>query len=510
MGSMHDVVTSTSNGSVTYGAYPFSFGYRQSGPPAFATIMAYPASGQPRVGFFSSPASSRCGAPCGRADEADNVRSLKLMASRIAAFRGPAGTVSILDADAYEPEPGLWSSSPRLTVRYSGIAPADGIRFTLQFAGGSAIAGVDYQAPTQATFSIPAGQSEVDVEVPLLADSLVEADETVEVRLVDVVGATVDDGIAHVTLRNDDPRVQVSGRVRFPAGSTVPTTGFDLQVSGLNGDAYHQAIRLSPPDFEYRLPAVPRANLSVYADVRGPLVNLPVSLPDVRTSRSYHHEVVRGVLVSGRVRVPEGDPMPVAPLYLSISATVNGQFQPLPYTEAWSPGFDYAVWVMPDAWVRIEATPQAPYQRFLAIRTRVRTDWAQDILLSQLPGVVLWASPMLPEGGGGTRGNAGAVVQLTSPAPAGGVRMRYATADGSAIGGSDFRPVNGVLEFAPGETSKYLDIEWYGDDIPEGDEHFRVLLGEISGANPVTTELTLWIDEQDPVMGTPLPADRAP
>lgn len=159
IGSMHDIVTSSSNGTVEYGAYPFSFGYRQDGPPAFATIMAYPAANQPRLGYLSSPESVRCGAPCGIAGEADNVLSHRLMASRIAAFRSVPGTVSILDADGFEPEPGLWAASPRLTLRLSGVAPAGGVQVSLQFGGGTALPGVDYVTPPQATYTIPEGQS---------------------------------------------------------------------------------------------------------------------------------------------------------------------------------------------------------------------------------------------------------------------------------------------------------------------------------------------------------------
>src|SRR5262249_28154082 len=36
--------------------------------------------------------------------------------------------------------------------------------------------------------------------------------------------------------------------------------------------------------------------------------------------------------------------------------------------------------------------------------------------------------------------------------------VRYATADGSAIAGEDYQAASGVLSFAPGETSKAIDI----------------------------------------------------
>src|SRR3546814_12976334 len=89
-------------GHLDYGGYQYSFGYRQDGPPAFETVMAYAAGEQPWLGHFSSPGSTSCGAACGVQDHADNVRSLRTMAPVIAGFRGPTGTLSFVDAEAYE------------------------------------------------------------------------------------------------------------------------------------------------------------------------------------------------------------------------------------------------------------------------------------------------------------------------------------------------------------------------------------------------------------------------
>ena len=59
------------------------------------------------------------------------------------------------------------------------------------------------------------------------------------------------------------------------------------------------------------------------------------------------------------------------------------------------------------------------------------------------------------------------------------VRVHYATADGSAIAGSDYVPTAGTLTFAPGQTSQTITVLVNGDTDYEGNEHFRV---ELSGA----------------------------
>lgn len=84
MGSAHDRVSQTdAEGAVAFGAFDFSFGIRTR---AFGTIMADPGEAA-WLGRFSSPRKADCnGARCGK-DDADNARSLDLMAPAIAGFR---------------------------------------------------------------------------------------------------------------------------------------------------------------------------------------------------------------------------------------------------------------------------------------------------------------------------------------------------------------------------------------------------------------------------------------
>jgi hypothetical protein len=71
LGSAHDRVTMSSNGAIGHGAFSFSFGFRQDGPPAFGTVMAYVTGQQRWIGLFSDPSSAVCGAACGVAQHSD-------------------------------------------------------------------------------------------------------------------------------------------------------------------------------------------------------------------------------------------------------------------------------------------------------------------------------------------------------------------------------------------------------------------------------------------------------
>ena len=68
-----------------------------------------------------------------------------------------------------------------------------------------------------------------------------------------------------------------------------------------------------------------------------------------------------------------------------------------------------------------------------------------------------------------------------SPASAREVKVNWATADGTATAGSDYTGNSGQLTFAPGETSKTIDVSVIGDTTVEENETLKVLLSSPVG-----------------------------
>jgi Tol biopolymer transport system component len=85
------------------------------------------------------------------------------------------------------------------------------------------------------------------------------------------------------------------------------------------------------------------------------------------------------------------------------------------------------------------------------------------------------------EGSASAPGSATFRVTL-SPSVAQNVSVNYATANSSAIAGSDYNEQSGVLSFAPGETSKTITVNFVGDTVQEGDETFAINLSQPTGA----------------------------
>lgn len=508
MGSAHDRETMRTDGHLDYGAYLYSFGYRQDGPSAFATVMAYAVGEQPWLGYFSSPDSMACGASCGVAEVADNVRSLRNLAPVVAAFRGPPGTLSIANGERYETDGPTWYLS--LPIRLSGDAPPGDVWYEALVTGGTATAGVDYVIPSQTRGFIPEGQREDQIAFEIIGDTTLEPDETIEVTLTNVTGASVYDDKGVGRILNDDPRVIVSGRLRFD-GAPAPRSTISMRVRSLSTAYEGVALDLTPPDFAYEVAMVKGATPEFTIDAPAPFAILPFQLDEVHAAQELDIELHRGVHVSGKLIPMPGHPAPSEPMPLDFRASIAGVYQTMPDVSLQPPDFSYSQWVVPGSWVYMKLTPPAPYQPIFANRPEAREDFVQDIPLSTLPGLLIWGPPRMQEGPPGTHGVTQLVVELSAPAPAGGVQLRYRTIDGTASAGSDYTAVNGVLEIPAGEQVAYTkDITWYGDDRREGDESFHVVVSDIVGATPVMTSVEVILDEQGPRMSKPLPPTRKP
>lgn len=85
-----------------------------------------------------------------------------------------------------------------------------------------------------------------------------------------------------------------------------------------------------------------------------------------------------------------------------------------------------------------------------------------------------------------------------SPADSNPVTVDFATANGTAVAGSDYTTANGTLTFDPGETSQPLNITIQGDQLDEGEhETFTIQLSNAINANLVDDEAAGVIEDDD-------------
>ncbi|CAN5580159.1 hypothetical protein BH10ACI3_BH10ACI3_20670 [soil metagenome] len=129
-----------------------------------------------------------------------------------------------------------------------------------------------------------------------------------------------------------------------------------------------------------------------------------------------------------------------------------------------------------DVSVRSNGSPTAPNSgSFNASVTINRASTVEPTLSADTVGVL--------EGNSGTR-NAAFTVSL-SPASDQTVTVRYQTANGTATAGTDYTATGDILTFAPGETSKTVNVAVIGDTINEPAEYFTLQLINPTGAQTV-------------------------
>jgi hypothetical protein len=104
----------------------------------------------------------------------------------------------------------------------------------------------------------------------------------------------------------------------------------------------------------------------------------------------------------------------------------------------------------------------------------------------------------LGEGDSGTR-NAAFTVSLSARSGK-TITLTYATADNSAIGGSDYVGTFGSLQFAPGETSRSILVPVKGDTTVEANETFFVNLSNVLNATVAQAQGTGIIIDDDLLM----------
>lgn len=88
------------------------------------------------------------------------------------------------------------------------------------------------------------------------------------------------------------------------------------------------------------------------------------------------------------------------------------------------------------------------------------------------------------------------VVSLSRPST-GTVTVAYATTDGDAVAGADYRAVSGTLSFAPGEMAKTVVVDLFDDALVETDEFFHLQLSSPTGATLADATGTAMIGRSD-------------
>jgi hypothetical protein len=349
-----------------------------------------------------------------------------------------APRLSVGAAAVYEGDTGV----ANLTFTVSLSAPA-AVPVTVQYStsDGTATAGIDYTA-TSGTASFPVGETAFVVNVPVVGDTLEEANETFTLVLANPGGASIAFGEGQGTILNDDPYKTL---IRFNSqpgdyiggGQKFTVTPVD---GTFTGDRAGEAVHIGfDGETWWDVYLAPVSGLPLVPGVYTGATRWPFQLP-----------TVPGLDVSGDGRGCN---------------TLTGRFSVL----------------------EAEYGPAGQVLRFAADYEQ-HCEGGSPALFgsvrfnSAVPlGVrVAVAGSSVLEGNSGTH-NLAFPIWLSEPA-ATPVTVNFATADGTAVAGVDYAGFPGSTGVPAGAINGSILVPVFGDTLSEADETFTLTLTGAVGA----------------------------
>lgn len=443
--------------------------------------------------------------------------------------RGPVPALSAQDISVAEGDSGTTDAVITVTASPTPTAAA-----TVAYAtsNGTATQPGDYTAAS-GTLTFAAGESTKTITVPIVGDTLDEADETVKVDFSAPTNATAPAQSATITITDDDaaPTVSINdvavGEAGGPATFTVTASAVSakpISVTATTADGTATA----PADYTAKTAGVqiPAGQTAATFPVTiandaldeadetfsvGLTAPTNATISDGSATGTITDDDAAPTLTIADGTVVEGNSGP-ATLKLTVTASAaSGRAMSVKATTtdgtAVAPG-DYtalagttiafpAGTTTKDVEVPVVGDTAVEPDETLAVRL---SDPTNATLGSDVEGLGTItnddtatappAPPVTPSVSvapvtvaEGDSGSAPATFTVRlSAATTNTVRVAYRTADNTATAGSDYRAANGTLTFAAGETSKTVPVGVIGDTAVEPDETFGFVLSSPENA----------------------------
>ena len=345
---------------------------------------------------------------------------------------------------------------------------------------GTAYREIDF-ADTAGTLAIAAGAAQATIDLVVFGDTLPEGDETVEVTLTNPVHAAIEVSEATVAILEDDGECVGANLIRNPGGEEpVRISGVIPHWEPAEGGPWTLRGGNSPYSVEG---GVSLATADYFADIHE--LRQEVDLTPLAAEIATGGQLF---VFEGYVRSLNDAPAELIVEYLDGAGAVLATLANPPVVNSFH-------------WERATHTIAIPVGTASArIRLRsapdVRKTGALFDALSLRPiGVpTLSAADVRVIEGVDTQATVTVVLSCPSGVP---VTVDYATADGTALAGSDYLATSGSVTFAPGEVTAEVAVEIIDDTANEGEEEFLLQLANPVGAPLARTDATVTIVDDD-------------
>jgi len=315
---------------------------------------------------------------------------------------------------------------------------------------GTATAGSDYTAQS-GTLTFAAGETSKIVSVPVIGDTTVESNETFRLNLSNPSNGTIADAQGVGTISNDDSSTPPANTpIRVQAENYV---NFFDKSSGNTGGAFRS------DDVDIQATTDLGGGYNVGWIQQGEWLTYDVNIPEAGT----YDIVARVASAQSGTR--------------NVKVSVGGESETLSFggTGGWQNWTDVTA-----QGVNLSAGSQQLRLDMLSNSFNVNYIDIIPSNSSPTPPTLSINNVSITEGNSGTK-NAGFTVNL-SEASTQSVSVDYATANDTAIAGSDYTAKSGTLNFSPGQTSKTFTVPILGDTLDEANETFKVNLSQANNA----------------------------
>jgi large repetitive protein len=350
-----------------------------------------------------------------------------------------APVITIGDATVTEGNSGTINAT--LTVSLSK-ASTQTVTVKYATADGSATAGDDYVAAAATLLTFTPGQTSKTITVQVEGDQVAESTESFAVILSEATNAFLSDTSGAVTILDNEPSITIDDVTAAEGNSGTKTFTFTVHLSAASDAPVSVNYSTAEGDTDY-WPYNP------YSYYYGP--------PAATSGTDF-------VAKSGTVTFATGETSK------TVTVVVNG-----------------------------DRTGESDE----AFSVDLASASGAHLVDDHAVGTVVNDDPFVHVAGGSvTEGNSGTTVvpftiTLSNPTDV-SVTVGYATADGTATtAGSDYVAKSGSVTFAPGETSKTVNVTVNGDGVAEGDEFLQLVLGTVTDAGIGTAQATGYILDDD-------------
>ncbi len=461
--------------------------------------------------------------------------------------------ISVADAGVTEGDSG--SALVAVNVTLSAASTQD-VSVSFATANGTATGGSDYTG-TSGTLNFAPGQTSRQFNISILGDTADETNETVLVNLSGAVGATIQDAQAVVTIADNDgaalPTLSIADASVAEGDSGTTTAAMTVSMSTTSNQtvtvAYSTANGTATAGQDYAsasgtLTFAPGQTSRVIdigvtgdtADEGSETVLVNLSSPAGATildgqaviTIADDDDAALPMLTIADASVAEGDSgTTTAAMTVSMSTTSN-QTVTVAYSTAngtATAGQDYAsasgtLTFAPGQTSRvinIGVTGDTANEGSETVLVNLSSPVGATILDGQavltiadddtaLPTLTI-ADASVAEGDSGTTTAAMTVSMSTTSNQT--VTVAYSTANGTATAGQDYASASGTLTFAPGQTSRVINVGVTGDTADEGSETVLVNLSSPAGATILDGQAVLTITDDDTALPTLSIADAS-